>query len=48
VKVEYDAYPLLAAPGVRQEVGGPLVRTLPDGRARVYDFRNWTVVERAR
>lgn len=41
--VDYDSFPLLATPGVRQTVGGPLLITLPDGGARVYDFKHWAV-----
>jgi hypothetical protein len=44
--VDYDSFPLLATPGVRQAVGGPLTITLPDGGARVYDFKHWTVAFR--
>ena len=43
--VAYGSYPLLATPGVRQEIGGPLTIALPGGRRRVYDFSQWKVTE---
>ncbi|VTU01796.1 Uncharacterized protein OS=Bacteroides ovatus CL03T12C18 GN=HMPREF1070_00577 PE=4 SV=1 [Gemmataceae bacterium] len=43
-RVEYEAWPLLDNPWMRQEYGGDL--TITDGKTkRVYDVTNWTITE---
>ena len=43
--MDYSSYPLLVTPGVRQEIGGPLILTLPGGGRRTYDFQQWKVTQ---
>jgi hypothetical protein len=40
--VDYGKFPLLKAPGVSQESGGPM-KIQAGSRSRVWDFKNWVV-----
>ena len=34
---------MLDAPGIHQDIGGPLIVRMPDGGTITYDFKTWTI-----